>query len=212
MCSSRAPQVVLASWYRMYTGVMGYLGIPTKTCWSVNRGEGLTPVDSCEGTDHHHGAPVSSENICLHTHTYTRAPPIQRSLFFASTVAEETKSVYTCKHREFLCPDTRVHALLELLPTAHVVESCNTAARSLGQKETCLHASIDFLRVNGQISSLWVIRTVGGSVYAGCLHKPDTRCQKVGTLPAAVVLARRVCFGIKIRPVMIHCDLLFNTI
>ncbi|KAI3360750.1 hypothetical protein L3Q82_012986 [Scortum barcoo] len=41
--------VVLASWYRMYTGVMGYFGIPTKMCWSINRGEGLTPVDSCEG-------------------------------------------------------------------------------------------------------------------------------------------------------------------
>ncbi|XP_028327166.1 dpy-19-like 1, like [Gouania willdenowi] len=43
------PEVVLASWYRMYIGVMGYLGIPTKMCWSINRGEGLTPVDSCEG-------------------------------------------------------------------------------------------------------------------------------------------------------------------
>uniref|UniRef100_A0A8C2WEM3 Dpy-19-like 1, like (H. sapiens) n=1 Tax=Cyclopterus lumpus TaxID=8103 RepID=A0A8C2WEM3_CYCLU len=43
------PEVVLASWYRMYTGVMGYVGIPTKMCWSINRGEGLTPVDSCEG-------------------------------------------------------------------------------------------------------------------------------------------------------------------
>lgn len=43
------PEVVLASWYRMYTGAMGYFGIPTKMCWSINRGEGLTPVDSCEG-------------------------------------------------------------------------------------------------------------------------------------------------------------------
>ncbi|XP_008322378.1 dpy-19-like 1, like [Cynoglossus semilaevis] len=43
------PEVVLASWYRVYTGVMGYLGIPTKMCWSINRGEGLSPVDSCEG-------------------------------------------------------------------------------------------------------------------------------------------------------------------
>ncbi|XP_033959057.1 dpy-19-like 1, like [Pseudochaenichthys georgianus] len=43
------PEVVLASWFRMYTGVMGYFGIPTKMCWSINRGEGLTPVDSCEG-------------------------------------------------------------------------------------------------------------------------------------------------------------------
>nr|XP_020471208.1 probable C-mannosyltransferase DPY19L1 [Monopterus albus] len=49
------PEVVLASWYRMYTGVMGYFGIPTKMCWSINRGEGLTPVDSCEGTDCRHG-------------------------------------------------------------------------------------------------------------------------------------------------------------
>uniref|UniRef100_A0A665T6W6 Dpy-19-like 1, like (H. sapiens) n=1 Tax=Echeneis naucrates TaxID=173247 RepID=A0A665T6W6_ECHNA len=43
------PEVVLASWYRMYTGVMGYFGIPTKMCWSINRGEGLSSVDSCEG-------------------------------------------------------------------------------------------------------------------------------------------------------------------
>ncbi|XP_038135518.1 dpy-19-like 1, like [Cyprinodon tularosa] len=43
------PEVVLASCYRVYTGVMGYFGIPTKMCWSINRGEGLTPVDSCEG-------------------------------------------------------------------------------------------------------------------------------------------------------------------
>ncbi|XP_072249782.1 dpy-19-like 1, like [Leuresthes tenuis] len=43
------PEVVLASWYRMYTGVMGYFKIPTKMCWSINRGEGLSPVDSCEG-------------------------------------------------------------------------------------------------------------------------------------------------------------------
>ncbi|XP_076006350.1 protein C-mannosyl-transferase DPY19L1-like [Genypterus blacodes] len=43
------PEVVLASWYRMYTGTMSYFGIPTKMCWSINRGEGLTPVDSCEG-------------------------------------------------------------------------------------------------------------------------------------------------------------------
>uniref|UniRef100_A0A8C7XPD2 Dpy-19-like 1, like (H. sapiens) n=1 Tax=Oryzias sinensis TaxID=183150 RepID=A0A8C7XPD2_9TELE len=43
------PEVVLASWYRMYTSTMGYFGIPTKMCWSINRGEGLSPVDSCEG-------------------------------------------------------------------------------------------------------------------------------------------------------------------
>ncbi|KAK7885964.1 hypothetical protein WMY93_025585 [Mugilogobius chulae] len=43
------PEVVLSSWYRVYSAVMGYFGIPTKMCWNINRGEGLTPVESCEG-------------------------------------------------------------------------------------------------------------------------------------------------------------------
>lgn len=43
------PEVVLASWYRLYTTVMDFLGVPTKTCWTVNRGKGLSPVESCEG-------------------------------------------------------------------------------------------------------------------------------------------------------------------
>ncbi|KAG7258396.1 hypothetical protein CRUP_001560 [Coryphaenoides rupestris] len=43
------PEVVLASGYRTYTGLMDFLGVPTKMCWSINRGEGLAPVDSCEG-------------------------------------------------------------------------------------------------------------------------------------------------------------------
>ncbi|XP_014742350.1 PREDICTED: probable C-mannosyltransferase DPY19L1 [Sturnus vulgaris] len=43
------PEVVLASWYRIYTTIMEFLGVPTKTCWTVNRGKGLSPVESCEG-------------------------------------------------------------------------------------------------------------------------------------------------------------------
>ncbi|XP_006269164.1 probable C-mannosyltransferase DPY19L1 isoform X1 [Alligator mississippiensis] len=43
------PEVVLASWYRIYIAVMDFLGIQTKTCWTVNRGEGLRPIESCEG-------------------------------------------------------------------------------------------------------------------------------------------------------------------
>ncbi|NXJ72087.1 D19L1 mannosyltransferase, partial [Rostratula benghalensis] len=43
------PEVVLASWYRTYTAFMDFLGVPTKTCWTVNRGKGLSPVESCEG-------------------------------------------------------------------------------------------------------------------------------------------------------------------
>nr|XP_060637607.1 probable C-mannosyltransferase DPY19L1 [Anolis sagrei ordinatus] len=43
------PEVVLASWYRMYTGAMNSTGIQTQKCWTVNRGEYLSPVQSCEG-------------------------------------------------------------------------------------------------------------------------------------------------------------------
>ncbi|XP_064300000.1 protein C-mannosyl-transferase DPY19L1 [Phalacrocorax carbo] len=43
------PEVVLASWYRVYTAIMDFFGVPTKTCWTVNRGKGLSPVESCEG-------------------------------------------------------------------------------------------------------------------------------------------------------------------
>ncbi|XP_063055665.1 dpy-19-like 1, like [Engraulis encrasicolus] len=43
------PEVLLASWYRSYTGVMDFFGAPTKLCWTINRGQGLDPVESCEG-------------------------------------------------------------------------------------------------------------------------------------------------------------------
>ncbi|KAM8967040.1 protein C-mannosyl-transferase DPY19L1 [Pelodytes ibericus] len=43
------PEVILSSWYRIYTTTMKTLGFQTKICWKVNRGNGLSPVDSCEG-------------------------------------------------------------------------------------------------------------------------------------------------------------------
>ncbi|KAM4688773.1 protein C-mannosyl-transferase DPY19L1 [Discoglossus pictus] len=43
------PEVILASWFRIYTKTMAFIGIQTKTCWKVNRGSHLTPVESCEG-------------------------------------------------------------------------------------------------------------------------------------------------------------------
>uniref|UniRef100_A0A6Q2WX22 Dpy-19-like 1, like (H. sapiens) n=1 Tax=Esox lucius TaxID=8010 RepID=A0A6Q2WX22_ESOLU len=43
------PEVVLASWYRIYISIMDFLGLPTKMCWSINRGEGMSAVDGCEG-------------------------------------------------------------------------------------------------------------------------------------------------------------------
>uniref|UniRef100_A0A2K5EHB5 Dpy-19 like C-mannosyltransferase 1 n=1 Tax=Aotus nancymaae TaxID=37293 RepID=A0A2K5EHB5_AOTNA len=43
------PEVILASWYRIYTKTMDLIGIQTKICWMVTRGEGLSPIESCEG-------------------------------------------------------------------------------------------------------------------------------------------------------------------
>ncbi|XP_038626818.1 probable C-mannosyltransferase DPY19L1 isoform X2 [Tachyglossus aculeatus] len=43
------PEVVLASWYRIYKGMMDIFGIPSKICWTVSRGQGLSPIESCEG-------------------------------------------------------------------------------------------------------------------------------------------------------------------
>ncbi|KAL4670054.1 hypothetical protein H8959_008608 [Pygathrix nigripes] len=42
------PEVILASWYRIYTKIMDLIGIQTKICWTVTRGEGLSPIESCE--------------------------------------------------------------------------------------------------------------------------------------------------------------------
>ncbi|KAL0984840.1 hypothetical protein UPYG_G00148940 [Umbra pygmaea] len=43
------PEVVLASWYRIYIGIMDTFELPTKMCWSINRGKGMSAVDACEG-------------------------------------------------------------------------------------------------------------------------------------------------------------------
>ncbi|XP_061193675.1 probable C-mannosyltransferase DPY19L1 isoform X3 [Saccostrea echinata] len=43
------PEVALGIGYRWYDSVMTSLNKPTKMCWTVNRGEGMSPVQSCEG-------------------------------------------------------------------------------------------------------------------------------------------------------------------
>ncbi|XP_060064566.1 probable C-mannosyltransferase DPY19L1 [Ylistrum balloti] len=43
------PEAVLAIGYRAYESFWTGLNKPTKQCWTVNRGEGKTPVQSCEG-------------------------------------------------------------------------------------------------------------------------------------------------------------------
>ncbi|XP_069469344.1 protein C-mannosyl-transferase DPY19L1 isoform X2 [Ambystoma mexicanum] len=43
------PEVVLAFLYRAYRWLGEFTGFQIKTCWTVNRGYGLSPVESCEG-------------------------------------------------------------------------------------------------------------------------------------------------------------------
>ncbi|GAB1605606.1 probable C-mannosyltransferase DPY19L1 [Argonauta hians] len=43
------PEILLAVGYRSYEAVNAFFKWETKQCWRVNRGEGLSPVDSCEG-------------------------------------------------------------------------------------------------------------------------------------------------------------------
>ena len=42
-------KVVLGVCYRWFMDITKWLNIPTMTCYSVNRGQGLSPVVSCEG-------------------------------------------------------------------------------------------------------------------------------------------------------------------
>ncbi|XP_013376716.1 PREDICTED: probable C-mannosyltransferase DPY19L2 isoform X2 [Chinchilla lanigera] len=43
------PEVVLAYWYRTFTGITNLFGIQTKACWSVTRMGFPSEVESCEG-------------------------------------------------------------------------------------------------------------------------------------------------------------------
>ncbi|XP_023569139.1 probable C-mannosyltransferase DPY19L2 [Octodon degus] len=43
------PEVVLAYWYRTFTGIMNLFGVETKACWNVTRVGFPSQVESCEG-------------------------------------------------------------------------------------------------------------------------------------------------------------------
>ncbi|XP_032142705.1 probable C-mannosyltransferase DPY19L2 isoform X3 [Sapajus apella] len=43
------PEVIIASWYRTFMGIMNLFGLEAKTCWNVTRIEPLNEVQSCEG-------------------------------------------------------------------------------------------------------------------------------------------------------------------
>ena len=42
-------QVVLGVGYRFYSELSRLVGHKTVSCWTINRGQGLSPVQSCEG-------------------------------------------------------------------------------------------------------------------------------------------------------------------
>ncbi|XP_059139572.1 probable C-mannosyltransferase DPY19L1 [Physella acuta] len=43
------PEVILGLGYRIFQTTSDFFGHHTKTCWTVNRGDNLSPVQSCEG-------------------------------------------------------------------------------------------------------------------------------------------------------------------
>ncbi|KAM6156434.1 putative C-mannosyltransferase DPY19L2 [Erethizon dorsatum] len=43
------PEVVLAYWYRTFTGIMNLFGVETKACWNITRLGLPSEVESCEG-------------------------------------------------------------------------------------------------------------------------------------------------------------------
>ncbi|XP_004385369.1 probable C-mannosyltransferase DPY19L2 [Trichechus manatus latirostris] len=43
------PEVIIASCYRTFVGIMNLFGLETKTCWNVTRVQPLNEVQSCEG-------------------------------------------------------------------------------------------------------------------------------------------------------------------
>uniref|UniRef100_A0AC34FFH4 C-mannosyltransferase dpy-19 n=1 Tax=Panagrolaimus sp. ES5 TaxID=591445 RepID=A0AC34FFH4_9BILA len=48
------PEVVLAALYRTFTAVTKSLGMITQSCYIINRGDDLSPVESCEGIGNPH--------------------------------------------------------------------------------------------------------------------------------------------------------------
>jgi len=48
------PEVLLAPLYRIFSHVTQSLGIRTQDCYWINRGQGLEPVESCEGIGNQH--------------------------------------------------------------------------------------------------------------------------------------------------------------
>ncbi|PAV87391.1 hypothetical protein WR25_07084 isoform C [Diploscapter pachys] len=48
------PEVIFAFFYRIFKGITDAVNINTQTCWKINRGSNLPPIESCEGIGNPH--------------------------------------------------------------------------------------------------------------------------------------------------------------
>uniref|UniRef100_A0A3B5LNJ5 Uncharacterized protein n=1 Tax=Xiphophorus couchianus TaxID=32473 RepID=A0A3B5LNJ5_9TELE len=168
------PEVVLASWYRMYTGVMGYCGIPTKTCWSINRGEGLTPVDSCEGLGDPayfyvacvfllNGAMMSIFFIYGAYLSGSRLGGIVSTLCFFFNHGESTRVMWTPPLRESFAYPFLVLQMLLLTYILRVRKPGRTAMIALGISNLCFMLPWQFAQfvLLTQVASLFASYILG---------------------------------------------------
>ncbi|KAL6109587.1 dpy19l1 [Pungitius sinensis] len=168
------PEVVLASWYRTYTGVMGYFGIPTKMCWSINRGEGLTPVDSCEGMGDPayfyvsfvfllNGAMMSLFFIYGVYLSGSRLGGVVTAVCFFFNHGESTRVMWTPPLREsFAYP----FLVLQMLLLTHILRTRNpsrTAMVALGVSNLCFMLPWQFAQfvLLTQVASLFASYILG---------------------------------------------------
>ncbi|XP_049439282.1 dpy-19-like 1, like isoform X4 [Epinephelus fuscoguttatus] len=192
------PEVVLASWYRVYTGVMGYLGIPTKMCWSINRGEGLTPVDSCEGMGDPayfyvtcvfllNGAMMSLFFIYGAYLSGSRLGGIVTSMCFFFNHGESTRVMWTPPLREsFAYP----FLVLQMLLLTYILRTRNpsrTAMVALGISNLCFMLPWQFAQfvLLTQVASLFASYILG---YLGAAKMQSILVTHMITLGVCFVL------------------------
>ncbi|XP_074140407.1 putative C-mannosyltransferase DPY19L2 isoform X2 [Sminthopsis crassicaudata] len=91
------PEVILAFWYRLYTGTMDLIGIQTKVCWNVSRGQGLNPVESCEEQGCHMTVPEAQR--VLHCRTRAHLITDEEAESYGSAGAEPGSKPGSCRAR-----------------------------------------------------------------------------------------------------------------
>lgn len=192
------PEVVLASWYRMYSGVMGYFGIPTKMCWSINRGEGLTPVDSCEGMGDPayfyvtcvfllNGAMMSLFFIYGYYLSGSRLGGVVTAVCFFFNHGESTRVMWTPPLREsFAYP----FLVLQMLLLTHILRTrspSRTSLVALGISNLCFMLPWQFAQfvLLTQVASLFASYILG---YLGAAKMQSILVTHMVTLGACFIL------------------------